>query len=118
MCELYYGDYVSFQVWSETPRRARKQHQCDGCEGTIAKGEPYLSNFTIFEGTPTREKMCATCWLAREEFSETHGGWLVAPSNLFAMLEHCIDTEDDEGEEETAEHWRQVLETLRARRAA
>ena len=42
-------------------RRARKEHRCSQCEGTIAAGEPYAIYHTLFEGAWHDYKQCIDC---------------------------------------------------------
>lgn len=106
MCSL---DLEPCEVWVETPRIARKRHECDGCGVEILCGTAYLVNFHVFDGCPGGEKSCFECWLAREQFAEAHGQSFY-PSMLLDQLRQCIGENDDEEDE-----WRSVLASVLAR---
>ena len=114
VCDIDAGDYESWRAWSETPRKARKEHRCDACGVTIAVGEPYLVHSHVGEGTAETEKACFACWWARKVFSSAHGV-TYAPSYLKTSLMECIDLDGDR-------EWRPLLAGVlrrerRARRA-
>lgn len=90
MCEL--GDYEPWSAWSETPRKAHKQHRCSACGTTIHAGESYLVHSHVFEGSARSEKACFGCWWVREEFCRDHGWWF-QPSELVYQLTECIQGE-------------------------
>lgn len=106
MCSI---DLDRCEVWSETPRKARKPHGCNGCGIVIVPGQPYLVHFNIYDGDPTREAMCFACWCAREQFADAHGQ-SIAPSILIEMLRECIGENDDE-----EDVWRPVLASVLSR---
>lgn len=106
MCSL---DLDPCAVWSETPRRARRAHECTACGVAIQPGEAYLSHFSVFEGCPSTEKMCFACWLARGQFAEAHGQSF-PPSALLEQLHDCIGANDDEEDE-----WRPIYANVLAR---
>lgn len=103
MCSL---DIESWSTWRNTPRFARKDHECDSCGTTIHPREPYLDHFHAFDGSAASEDMCFVCWLALEQFAAAHGSYF-APSELTNFLQECIGTNDDEEDE-----WRPVLAVI------
>lgn len=112
MCEIDAGD--SYEVWSETKRRARKEHKCDGCHGRIAPGEAYVVHFSVFEGDPSSAKMCEPCDVTRMAFAEAHQGRIPHPDSLWDTLQECIFEGDDESET----RWQPMLDQMMARRTA
>lgn len=102
MCDISQDEGA--EVWRESVHRARKAYRCDGCGATIGAGQPYTGVFSVFDGNPLSEKMCAPCWFAREEFAEAHDEQTFAPSILVEMLRDCIADDDGDGE-----RWRPVL---------
>lgn len=50
-------------VSRDTFPRARKEHRCDGCHGTIRRGDRYLRCFGVWEGDASTWKYCAACKL-------------------------------------------------------
>jgi hypothetical protein len=108
MCSL---DLEVCPVWNERPRLARKVHYCYCCGTAIVTGETYLYHSSVFGHTARSEKMCAVCWLLREDFAQAHGQACM-PSDFLAMLRECA------GEERGSE-WRLLLAViLRRVRAA
>lgn len=65
-------------VYDERTRKARKEHECDACEETIAPGHRYWRIAVIFDGRVTAYKRCLRCqeihlairrkWHEAEEF--------------------------------------------------
>ena len=108
MCELEVDDYCA--VWSEFPRMARKEHECDACGAVIPRRSAYLVHFNVYEGYPSREKSCFACWAAREEFADAHKQ-SCTPSSLVERLEECIEY----GDEDDAKRWQPILESVLAR---
>lgn len=97
MCEL---DLEPCEVWSETPRRAAKEHVCGGCRQVIRKGDAYLSHFHVFEGEASTERLCFVCWWVRKLFARTHG--YAAPSALYELIQDCIADGEDAWRDEMA----------------
>lgn len=110
MCQI--GDGERAEFWSDTHRRARKQHTCDGCGGIIMPGTVYLINFTIYEGYPDSAKCCAACENVRDTFGKEHGNLYPHPGSLIETLEECID----EGDAESLTKWQPLLDELHSRR--
>jgi hypothetical protein len=104
MCEI---DLDPADVWSEGPRRARKEHNCSACGDVIRVGQAYLYHFSISDREPATEKCCYRCWAAREEFAQAHGDRSFMPGMLIDMLSECI-AERDPG----FEHWEEVKEAI------
>lgn len=104
MCVL---DLEPCDVWEESVHLARKEHVCSSCCLPIRPGDAYLSHFQVFEGEPFREKMCFVCWLAREEFAESHGVRCL-PSALDDLVRSCID----DGLAKAGNPWRPVLAVI------
>jgi hypothetical protein len=106
MCQI---DLDPCEVWSEVARMARKPHDCDGCDATIAKGEAYLSHFSVFEGNRQAQACCFQCWLAREDFAQVHGA-TPTPGALAEMLSECIAPGDPD-----SARWKFWLDAMLAR---
>lgn len=94
MC-FYYDSYC--EVYTESVRKARKPHRCDGCGATIHPGTFYTSSSGIFEGEPFSGATCGSCELTRFRIhlQELHEGcewresW-IAPEDIG---DYCTDTE-------------------------
>ena len=99
MCDI---DLEPAEVWSETKRKARKEHECHCCGRTIRPGEEYIAVFCVFEGRPDNEKCCAHCDKERRDFAAHEGHCLSMPSNFIELVDGCIGdsywNEDDDGE--------------------
>jgi len=55
-------------VLEEKQPTARKPHKCRECKETIATGEKYNLEVTLFDGKITRYKTCLDCMSIRNEF--------------------------------------------------
>lgn len=53
------------QAYRRTGRRARKEHRCCECLGTIRKGEAYTYHSGIWDNRPDSFKICSDCELLR-----------------------------------------------------
>ena len=93
MCEIDTDDFDPASVWSDTPRVARKAHECDGCGGIIPVGAHYCSHFSVHDGEPTSEKACFACWAMTEDFRNAHGSAYV-PSYMAQALADCYSDND------------------------
>lgn len=51
----------AYDVYSETVRKARKQHQCDACKERIPIGVTYCRVFMLFDGEKRSLKRCGRC---------------------------------------------------------
>lgn len=58
MCYEFDFYYIACRVLA---RRARKQHRCDECSGTIAAGERYLCTDALAEDGPITHRQCRRC---------------------------------------------------------
>jgi hypothetical protein len=114
------------ELWRETHRKARVDHACDCCEGTIERGEIYVDHFSKFDGYITAERMCVECMLVAEEFREEHST-RGNPGSMPELLESCVDEEshdtyDEERDEyqmsETGKKWQRYLDQMCERRDA
>ncbi len=103
MCSL---DLEPCTVWRNTPRVARKAHECDCCSAPIAPATPYLDHFNVVDGSANTEKLCSACWFAWMQFGEAHEQ-MCTPSGLFQMLRDCVGENDDE-----EDVWRPVLASI------
>lgn len=83
MCSV---DLEPCEVWSETPRQARKAHRCSCCGQTIARGETYVAHFSVLQGDVTAEKLCGRCGAFRDEFSAAHGDELIPTPSYFPQM--------------------------------
>ena len=64
--------------------KARKGHDCDQCSRTIERGETYRAQSMIWDGRPSRSKICAQCAkfaeaLFKVGFENEEGGWAWLP---------------------------------------
>lgn len=107
MCDL---ELERAAVWRETPRRARREHRCDGCCCVIRPGDAYLSHFSIFDGEAHGEAMCFPCWFAREAFAELHGAHM-NPDYLWESIQDCIAENGDDD----PDGWRGLLASIKRR---
>lgn len=121
MCDI---DLEPAEVWKETTRKARKDHQCRCCKRTIRKGEEYVVVFSIFEGEADSQKCCAHCDKERHDFAAHDGHCLSMPSHFREMLSDCIGDsyrsyDDDEPiyDAETVA-WIDMRDRIEARRPA
>jgi len=112
MCDIDDDDGEHSSVWCETPRKARKSHTCDCCGGFVSPGEKYLVHFSVYDGSPTSEKICGLCDAARDAFAKLHGGMSGSPGYFTEMLHDCIA----EGDEESEKLWKPMLEEINGRR--
>ncbi len=53
----------------QTTRKARKDHKCCECHGTIAKGETYQYSSGIWDGSPGHFKTCMACVSVKETYT-------------------------------------------------
>lgn len=111
MCSI---DLDPCDVWSETWRRARKDHACSCCGGAIASGERYVAHFSKFEEYIDTAKLCSPCHEAREEFANAHDAGSPQPGYFRELLTSCIS----DGDEESDAKWKPMLDAMDARRAA
>ena len=112
MCEIYY-DGDSWDAFTHSMRKARRQHVCMSCRATIAIGEVYHYTSYVYDHSAGSEKMCAECSRDRDEFGKAHAFYPGARS-FEEYLSECV-AEDDEGDRAK---WLPMLERLRARRVA
>jgi hypothetical protein len=54
-------DAEPYAVWRDGWQRARKEHRCHACRGTIRVRDEYHVTVTIFEGKTDTTKRCARC---------------------------------------------------------
>ena len=52
--------------------KARKDHVCDECHGTIPKGEIYALHHGVFDGAGFSHKMCIDCEKLIDEINQGH----------------------------------------------
>lgn len=48
-------------VWDERKLRARKEHRCSECHGTIKRGETYTRIASLYDGRWTTIRRCEDC---------------------------------------------------------
>lgn len=58
------------ECYSEKTRKAARTHVCCECHGTIAIGEKYLCCSGIWDGEPSRYKVCLVCSDLRNKIDE------------------------------------------------
>lgn len=62
---MCYCDFDRPKLASETTRKARKDHRCDECRRTIAKGECYQYHSLLFDGSWNTYRWCRHCAAAQ-----------------------------------------------------
>jgi hypothetical protein len=65
-----YADDDAADVYNETIRKARKEHRCDACSGSIKPGAIYSYTAALFDGgwqTATRCGRCETIYRHLEQ---------------------------------------------------
>jgi hypothetical protein len=107
---MCYVELEPAEVWEEKKRKARKAHKCNSCLRTIAKGEVYHTHFSIYEDSPTSNKICAECFADRAAFGDAHD-CVGTPEYFPRMLAECV-SEGDPGDA----RWRPMLERINASR--
>lgn len=107
MCDL---NLVRCDLWSETTRKARKEHRCSCCRRTIRKGEEYLVHFSVYDGLTNWEKSCTECAKDRDEFGAEHMD-TPAPSAMPVLLQQCIEEGLD-----SEERWGSMLKRIEGRK--
>lgn len=68
------GDYETLIIMTDENRKARKEHVCGECGGTIEKGEVYHYESGVCAGSWEIHKTCWFCMKIREDFFEC--GWI------------------------------------------
>jgi hypothetical protein len=92
MCRI---DYAEDGQWLTPPHevRARKEHRCEDCGRTIAKGEPYNVCSYLSEGDFGTTKMCVHCHAAGRWLRVVCGGHFY-PGVLEELWEHWDEEYD------------------------
>lgn len=122
MCEI---NADPCEVWNETiVKRARKEHRCDCCFGTIPIGASYKRIFMVSDGYPYDETECAGCSLMMVLFKAAHRQWMT-PSSMREVLQECYSedsylNEEDERVASSVEGrwWKAALDEMDARAKA
>ncbi len=86
MCMIDFAEDSDF--YSETWRKARKEHRCDECRRTIAVGERHKRHAMALDGSVSVYLHCLHCSAAASWLVKHCGGYL------------CAGVEDD-----LFEHW-------------
>ncbi len=82
------------RVWSELTPKARREHTCCECKGTIAKGETYHLFKGCWDGDWATFKTCADCEQIRDEVNSVMDRY--DPPVAFTQLyEHVFEAEAD-----------------------
>lgn len=74
MCMV--GDYDYWEFYNEYTPTARKDHRCQECGRTIAKGEKYCTQGGLNDGHFQWYKTCAHCDAASRWLSVVCDGWI------------------------------------------
>jgi len=93
MCDEFEYDLERADVFRDTPRTARKQHQCSCCGGTIRPGFSYIEHFSCSSDGVNYEKMCSGCNDTMNVFAISHGR--CNPSALYDRISECIGYDGD-----------------------
>lgn len=72
---------------AEDWRTARKDHKCGECARVIPKGELYLVERWVYDGSATTHKTCRHCHRVRAWLGNECGGWIYG-SVREDILEH------------------------------
>lgn len=61
-----------YDVYRQTPRKARKEHRCNACwrDGAIQPGHAYTVVATVYEGAAHTIKRCARCQALHDHLKE------------------------------------------------
>lgn len=109
MCDLYLdGDFC--KVWTQTRRKAAKEHRCQCCGTRICRGERYLVTKSLFDGEWSTEKMCRKCDGIQKAFGEEHR-YYPGPFELDEYLDQCIDEGDGD-----VRRWKRYRRAISQRR--
>ena len=116
MCQIdaSISDYCEYRKLSDTVARARKQYQCDTCDGAIATGQQYQRVVSLHDGEIHTERSCVPCRDDRRRFAKAHGYGDWTASGFTPWLDECID--ETEGRERR--RWLAMRERIAARGAA
>ena len=87
MCEPYFDGEVA-DVWVETVRLSRKEHNCSACGCVIGERTTYTDIRIIYDGSAWMERVCFGCSAASKAFAKEHGSQ-PSPSGLLVELEEC-----------------------------
>ena len=63
MCEIA-------EVYEVDKRKARKDHRCEECRGTIKSGEIYCYHHGVYDGGGFSHKVCVDCEQIRTELNK------------------------------------------------
>lgn len=61
------------EVYEIEKRKARKDHRCEECRGTIKAGEIYCFHHGVFDGSGFSNKICVDCDAIRDEMNKKVG---------------------------------------------
>ncbi len=62
-------------VWNETHRRARKEHQCTACDMAIRRFESYIEIRSLFEGDWETYRVHLNCYHVGQELMKQCEMW-------------------------------------------
>lgn len=114
MCDIDYDDGEHCAMWEERKvGKAKKDHKCSCCGGAIAKGDSYVTHFSIFGNEPWHEKKCLPCDQIVQDFKKEHDGQSGIPSYIPELLHHCIDEEG--ADSEAGKKWQAALDEMTRR---
>lgn len=111
MCEI---GMEEASVWDETRRVVKRRATCSCCLAELKPGTTYLKHFSICDGHVTNQSICLDCTADRDEFIAAHDALIPPPRYFRELLESCIA----DGDEESEQKWKPMLERFRAREAA
>lgn len=94
MCDINVDDFGGpCAVWSERDVTARKHHACSCCGTLIHPGERYRRHFSVHDGDPCSERLCAACAKVADDFHHAHAT-RPTPGFLWEILGECTDGND------------------------
>jgi hypothetical protein len=93
MCDLYGEETAT--LWNVSHPKARVEHRCHCCDGTIKAGEHYALTSSLYDGHWTTEKACAECATVINAFGEEHR-FFPSASTATEYLSECDRYGDSE----------------------
>ncbi len=109
MCECGEAPSVGRMTWP----KARRDHTCCECHGTIAAGEKYRSCWGVWDGEAATYRTCGDC-LDLEEWCQSDGGSLCTTfGNLHTDV---LDYVGESGDESLVAEAKKRVQDVRAKR--
>lgn len=88
-----YVDYVKGpECFTDSIRKARKEHKCCECGDAIKRGDKYEETTGIWDGKPNRYRTCLDCLSVRNAFFCDGWFYTFVWENLYEHLRDCAHT--------------------------